>query len=285
MSEELEAIARSLATLADQHRRSVAAGRTLGQWAVPISFGLKAAQWLIGVLDARDDITRVVSSLPVQCGGAAGTRALADQLSAGHADALAHAFADELQLTSPALPWHTRRRPLTSVGDAVVGTTDALGVVAADIVLLSRPEIAEVRECPVPGRGGSSTMPHKQNPVLSVLVCAAAQQAPLLAAQLHLAAATAVDERPPGAWHAEWPALARLLELGVTAASQGSELVAGLQVDGEAMAARARAAADQLLAERGGGDDPAEYLGRSEGFVDAALARFNDTAGMVTGRA
>ena len=96
---------------------------------------------------------------------------------------------------------------MTRVGDALVEVLDALGVVAADVLTLGRPEIGEVREAPVPGRGGSSTMPHKQNPVLVTLVHAAALQAPLLGAQLHLCAGQAVDERPPGAWHAEWPAL------------------------------------------------------------------------------
>jgi 3-carboxy-cis,cis-muconate cycloisomerase len=116
-------------------------------------------------------------------------------------------------------------------------------------------------------------MPHKQNPVLSVLVRSAALQAPLLGAQLHLAAAQAVDERPDGAWHSEWPALRRLLELVVTAASQAAELAAGLEVDTAAMAARATAAADELLAERGRPGDPADYLGESAAFVDAVLAR------------
>ena len=115
-------------------------------------------------------------------------------------------------------------------------------------------------------------MPHKQNPVLSVLVRAAALQAPLLGAQLHLAAATSHDERPGGAWHSEWPALARLLELAVTAASQAAELASGLEVDIEAMAGRAESAAAALLSERGSGDpDHASYLGQASTLVDEAL--------------
>jgi 3-carboxy-cis,cis-muconate cycloisomerase len=164
---------------------------------------------------------------------------------------------------------------VTRVGDALVEVLDALGVVAADVLVLGRPEIGEVREAPGPGRGGSSTMPHKQNPVLATLVHAAALQAPQLGAQLHLCAGLAVDERPPGAWHAEWPTLRRLLHLSMVATAQAAELVAGLQVDTEAMARRARAAADQLLAERGNGGtgDPGAYLGVSNTFVDAAVAR------------
>ena len=271
--EELTASARALAALADRHRGTVMAGRTLTQYAVPITFGLKAAQWLSGVLDAREQVDIVLAALPVQCGGAAGTLALAGDLTAAPR-AAAQAFADELGLCWPGVPWHTNRSAVTRIGGALVGACDALGVIGSDVALLSRPEIGEVREGAVPGRGGSSTMPHKRNPVLSVLVRSAALQAPLLGAQLHLAAAQAVDERPDGAWHSEWPALRRLLELTVTAASQTAELVAGLEVDAVAMAARAKAAADDLLAERGrGSGDPADYLGESSAFVDAVLAR------------
>ena len=271
--EELTASARALAALADRHRGTVMAGRTLTQYAVPITFGLKAAQWLSGVLDARDQVDTILAALPVQCGGAAGTLALAGDLTATPR-AAAQAFADELGLRWPGVPWHTNRSAVTRIGGALVGACDALGVIGSDVALLSRPEIGEVREGAVPGRGGSSTMPHKRNPVLSVLVRSAALQAPLLGAQLHLAAAQAVDERPDGAWHSEWPALRRLLELTVTAASQTAELVAGLEVDAVAMAARATAAADDLLAERGrGSGDPADYLGESSAFVDAVLAR------------
>jgi 3-carboxy-cis,cis-muconate cycloisomerase len=269
---DLAAAARALAGLADQHRASVMAGRTLTQYAVPVTFGLKAAQWLAGVLDAREHVDRVLAGLPVQCGGAAGTLALVGELT-DQPRAAAAAFADELGLAWPGVPWHTNRSTVTRVGAALVEATDALGVLAADVALLSRPEIAELREGAVPGRGGSSTMPHKQNPVLSVLVRSAALQAPLLGAQLHLAAAQAVDERPDGAWHSEWPAVRRLLELTVTAASQATELVAGLDVDTAAMTARATAAADDLLAERGRPGDPADYLGESAAFVDAVLAR------------
>ena len=116
-------------------------------------------------------------------------------------------------------------------------------------------------------------MPHKRNPVLSVLVKSAALQAPLLGAQLHLAAGQAIDERPDGAWHSEWPALRRLLALSVTAASQASELVGGLEVDAGAMSARVAAAADDLLAERGGRGRPQDYLGATQQFIDAVLAR------------
>jgi 3-carboxy-cis,cis-muconate cycloisomerase len=204
--------------------------------------------------------------------------------------ALASGLADQLGLVWPGIPWHTRRTPVTRLGDTLVQVVDALGVIAADILLLGRPEIAEVHERRTPGRGGSSTMPHKQNPVLAVLIRSSALQAPLLAAQLHLCAAEAVDERPDGAWHAEWPALQRLLGMTAVAAAQAAELVPTLDVDAERMADRARAAAAELLAERGfegaaesggptpylgaEGGDPTTYLGAATAFVDTALTRY-----------
>jgi 3-carboxy-cis,cis-muconate cycloisomerase len=148
-------------------------------------------------------------------------------------------------------------------------------VIASNTVQLGRPEVAEVSEGAVDGRGGSSTMPHKRNPVLGVLIRNAALQAPLLGAQLHLAAAQAVDERPDGAWHSEWSALRTLLELTVVAASQARELLAGLEVHVDVMLQRSVDSADALLAERGAGDrNPAEYLGSSAEFTDRILDRF-----------
>lgn len=269
---ELTTAAEALAAHADRHRGTVMAGRTLTQHAVPVTFGLKAAQWLAGVLDARDAVAEALAALPVQCGGAAGTLALVEELGAEPV-AAAEAFARACGLAWPGLPWHTNRSPVVRIGGAVAGAVAAVGVVGTDVALLARPEIAELREASVAGRGGSSTMPHKQNPVLSILVRSAALQAPLLQAQLQLAAGQAVDERPDGAWHSEWPALVRLLDLAVVATAQAAELVAGLEVDAEAMARRVDAAAADLLAERGGGGTPRDYLGAADAFVDTVLAR------------
>lgn len=257
-----------LAAVAGQHRGSVMAGRTLTQWAVPTTFGLKAAQWLASVADALDALDAL--RFPAQYGGAAGTRALLAALT-GDADQMpvVRSFAEHLGLHAEAVPWHTRRRAVTAIGDALVTVTDALGVIAADVLLLSRPEVAELSEGGSPQRGGSSTMPHKRNPVLSVLVSSAARQAPQLAATLHLAAADAVDERPDGAWHSEWPALAALLETAVTAGAQAAELVTGLQVHADAMARRADHAATALLAESPGRTDIRDYLGDSDRIIEA----------------
>jgi 3-carboxy-cis,cis-muconate cycloisomerase len=268
---DLDVLSDALGRLAHRHRHDVMVGRTLTQQAVPITFGLKVARWLDAVLDARDGVDRLLPSLPVQCGGAAGTLALVGELTDDPLAAVT-AFAGELGLADRS-PWHTHRAPLTSAADALVAVCDAIGVIASDVCLLARPEIAEVTEGPVAGRGGSSTMPHKQNPVLGVLVRSASLQAPLLGAQLHLAAAQAVDERPDGAWHSEWPALQQLLVLTVTATSQAAELVSGLYVDTEVMAARAASAAEALLAERGRPGVPADYLGVADELVERTQRR------------
>ena len=127
--------------------------------------------------------------------------------------------------------------------------TDAAGKIAADVLFLSRPEVAELAEPRAAGRGVSSAMPQKQNPVLSVLIRSAALQAPALAAQLHLAAANFNDERPDGAWHSEWAALRQLLRLALGAAVQLRELAEGLQVFPGAMRRNLELAGPLLLSE------------------------------------
>jgi 3-carboxy-cis,cis-muconate cycloisomerase len=278
-----------LSRLADTHRSTVMAGRTLTQHAVPITFGLKASGWLVSVLDALDGVRAARSSLPVQVGGAAGTMAATTELAreAGLADPSTAALrlADTLATTLGLLarpPWHTSRRPVTLGGDALVTATDAFGRIASDVATLGRPEIGELSEPAVDGRGGSSTMPQKQNPVLSILLRRTALTAPGLAATLHAAAALAVDERPDGAWHAEWATLRTLARQAVVAASQTTELLSGLQVDADRMAETVNDARDALLAERAsiaGGDAgaPSDYLGATDLVIDAALARARST--------
>ncbi len=270
---DLTTVARGLGRLADRHRATLMAGRTLTQYAVPVTFGLVAAQWLAGVLDARARVEALRDNLPVQCGGAAGTLSLTADLVADPV-AAARRLATTLGLTWPGLPWHTRRTPVTRLGDALAETCDALGAVAGDVLQLGRPEVGEVSERLPPGRGGSSTMQGKQNPVLSILVRSAALQAPWLAAQLHQSSALAVDQRPDGAWHAEWPAVRRLLQLAAVSAAQAAELVDRLEVHEDVMAQRVASAGETLLAERGSdGGTPAEYLGATAVFVDEVLAR------------
>ncbi|WP_229052414.1 lyase family protein [Aeromicrobium sp. Leaf350] len=271
-----------LADLAGEHRTSPMVGRTLTQHAVPITIGTKIAGWIGGVADALEDVARVSASLPVQIGGAAGTNAAAVELAGDPQVALdlVARSAEALGLAAVA-PWHTTRSPITSIGDALTRCTDAWGRIAADVATLSRPEIAEVREG---SGGGSSTMPHKANPVLSVLLKRAALTTPALAATLHLAAATAVDERPDGAWHAEWDTLRLLALRTVVAASQARDLLDGLVVNADRALANLQAAvgvdAEQAsMAELAGRAPRADHLGTSTFVVDAAVERARSLAG------
>ncbi|MFJ2757212.1 lyase family protein [Nocardioides sp. NPDC087217] len=298
VEDELAAQAASLVGLARDHRATVMAGRTLTQHAVPITFGLKAATWLSGLSDAAEALHRTRTSLPAQIGGAAGTlaavvglarlRGLGDPVAA--AQEAATTAATTLGLT-PRTPWHTNRAPLTAAADALVTAADTWGRIATDVTLLTRPEIGELTEPAGEGRGGSSTMPHKSNPVLSVLIRRHALAAPPLAATLHTAAATYVDERPDGAWHVEWETLATLARRSVVAASQTAELLAGLRVDAARMRATAEAAGADLLAEQRsltgfvGGDILAgteaaaglhDYLGATDALIDTTVARAHE---------
>ncbi|MFF3333166.1 3-carboxy-cis,cis-muconate cycloisomerase [Streptomyces sp. NPDC002888] len=222
---------RALARHAAEHRDTALPGRTLTQHAVPTTFGLKAAGWRSLVLDARDRVTAVRDGLPAQLGGAAGTLAAFTAYGADDPTALPAAYARELGLAEPLLPWHTLRTPIADLAGCLAITAGALGKIAADVLTLSRTEIAEVAEG---SGGGSSAMPHKANPVRSTLIAAAARRAPQLAATLY-SALVAEDERPAGAWHAEWEPLRDLLRLVGGAARDAAELAEGLRVNADAM--------------------------------------------------
>lgn len=219
----------ALARLAEAHALDVGAARTLTQHGVPTTLGLRFSGWLRGVRRAADRLDAARAALPAQLGGAGGTLAsFVELFDEESALALPAAYARALRLSAPDAPWHTNRWPVTELGDALVQAIDALGKIATDVATLSRTEIAELSEG---SGGGSSAMPQKQNPVASVLIRSAALRAPQLGATLHLAAALAADERPDGAWHAEWPTLRELLRLARGAAAHGESLVAGLRVD------------------------------------------------------
>jgi 3-carboxy-cis,cis-muconate cycloisomerase len=256
--------AERLAALATQHRGTPMVARAVTQHAVPTTFGLKAAQWLAGVLDAYDDLGRL--TFPVQLGGAAGTHAAVVELG-GTPQELVVQTAGRLGL-SPAAPWHTRRSSVTRLGDALVRCTDAWGRVAEDVLTLSRPEIGELRE----GAEGNT-------PVLSVLVRRAALTTPMLAATLHLAAAQQVDERADGAWHAELAALRDLVRRTLVGGSQAFDLVADLEVDNGRMAATLHAAREEVgaeqwsMAELAGKTPSFAYLGIATELVDSVVER------------
>lgn len=241
---DLARAAEALERTAVEHRETPLPGRTLTQHAVPTTFGLKAAGWRALALDAHDRLTAVRDALPAQLGGAAGTLAAfgahaeaegppeAEAPGGSSADdtdlglRLAARYAREAGLAEPALPWHSLRTPVADLGSALGFACGALGKFAADVLVLSRTEIGEVAE---DGAGGSSAMPHKADPVQATLIAAAARQAPGLAAAL-LGSLAAEDERPAGAWHAEWEPLRALLRLAGGAAHAAAELAEGLRV-------------------------------------------------------
>jgi 3-carboxy-cis,cis-muconate cycloisomerase len=273
----LLAQAGALSRLAGEHRETRMAGRTLTQHAIPITFGLKAAGWLTGVLDAREHLT-AAAKLPIQIGGAAGSLAAPTAIAGDPARAreLVAVAAEHLGLPVRE-PWHTSRAPLTRVADAFVTCTDAWGRIANDVLVGSRPEVHELIEGAAEGKGGSSAMPNKQNPVHAVLIKRAALAGPPLAALMHAAAAAAVDERPDGGWHVEWATLRTLARRTLVAGAQTAELLGGLRVDAGKMLATLHEARPGIDAEQQSitpgvsADQP--YLGASDEIIDAVLAR------------
>ncbi|HEX6933910.1 MAG TPA: lyase family protein [Streptosporangiaceae bacterium] len=228
---DLSSAAASCAALAAGHARTVMSGRTLLQQAVPVTFGLVAAGWLTAIDEARSDLHRIsVTRLAVQFGGAAGTLA-----SLGEAGPqVAALLGEELGLGVPVIPWHTDRRRILDLAAALAGTCAALGKIARDVTLLAQTEVAEVT--PGSGGGGSSAMPHKQNPVAAITTLGCTRQAPGLLATL-AAAAEQEHQRAAGAWHSEWQPLSHLFALTGSAASWSAEMLSDLQVDPQRMRA------------------------------------------------
>jgi 3-carboxy-cis,cis-muconate cycloisomerase len=271
----------TLSALADAHRRTPMVARTLTQHAAPTTFGMKAAAWLDGIVDSCERVRSVVT--PVQIGGAIGTRSATVELAtlltgapdpAEAVERVVQTAATTLGLAARA-PWHTARTPVTAVADAFVGCTDGWGRIASDVVTLVRPEIAELSEPATETRGGSSSMPHKRNPVLSILIRRAAIAAPQLGATLHTAAALANDERPDGSWHAEWDTLRTLARRTVVAGSQCGELLAGLEIHANRMAENLGAAdvlgEQRAVAELAGKPPSATYLGATDQLIEQTL--------------
>ncbi|MCP3755815.1 3-carboxy-cis,cis-muconate cycloisomerase [Streptomyces sp. TBY4] len=254
---DLDRAAEALAVLAARHRDTAMAGRTLALHAVPTTFGLKAAGWRRLLLDARDRVAAVLDGgLPVSLGGAAGT--LAGYLEfappgsdRGHdyADRLLDAYAAETGLARPPLPWHALRTPMADLAAALAFVTGALGKIAVDVQSLTRTEVGEVSEPAVEGRGASSAMPHKRNPVLATLIRSAALQVPLLAAGV-TQCLVCEDERSAGVWHAEWQLLRECLRLAGGAAHTAVELAEGLVVRPERMRENLTLTGSQVVSER-----------------------------------
>ena len=302
----LDDAARACAELARTHRGTVTAGRTLLQQAVPTTFGAKAAVWLVSLVEARARLHQIRQErLAVELGGAAGTlSALGDK-----GEEVLRLVAEELGLAEPPVPWHTSRVRVAELGSALAVTAGVLAKIGLDVALLEQTEFAEVRE--PAGKGGSSTMPHKRNPVGSALAIACARRVDACSAVL-TAALVQEHERALGAWHSEWSALSDALALTGGAAAHIAEVLAGLEVDAERMRANideltaaeqasfvltprvGRARAHELVAEaaRSGSFrdgllaaglseeelarvlDPAASLGSAGAFVDRALALY-----------
>jgi 3-carboxy-cis,cis-muconate cycloisomerase len=261
---DLDGAARACATLAESHRGTVMAARTLLRQAVPTTFALKAATWLVGLLHARRCLLAV--KLHAQLGGAGGTLAL---LGDRGLDVL-HSYSEQLRLVEPIVPWHAIRGPIRELAGALDVVAGAAAKLALDVALLAQDEVAEVT---VPPGGVSSTMPHKRNPVGAVLARACARHAHALVSAF---GAEHEHERAAGAWHAEWKALGELLALTGGAVAAARTLVEGLEVDGERMRANLL---PETTAEARGDVEPEDYLGAADGFVDRALGWFRADLG------
>jgi 3-carboxy-cis,cis-muconate cycloisomerase len=236
----------ALRKLAEQHKDTVMLGRTLLQPAPPITFGLKSAGWLAAVERGWSRIdTRFAEALMLQFGGASGTlAALGEQ-----GDAIGQALANELGLRYPDAPWHTQRDSLAALLAACGVQCGSLGKMARDIALLMQGEVAEAAEPLGDGRGGSSTMPHKRNPIACSLTLAAAHRVPGLLASF-LSAMVQEHERGVGGWQAEWPIVASIIQaIGLAAASM-AETAEGLTVDADRMRANIQATRGNIFAER-----------------------------------
>ena len=266
---DLARLASALASLARKHARTPLAGRTWLQQGPPVTLGLKAAGWLSAVERHRERVGRARQSVAtVQFGGAVGTlAALADRGAS-----VAEALAAELKLTLPDLPWHAQRDRIGEVATALGLLTGTLGKIARDVSLLMQTEIAEALEPSAPGRGGSSTMPHKRNPVGSAVILAAAARVPSLVATM-LGAMVQEHERGLGGWHAEWETLPEICMLTAGALARAVEIVEGLHVDAKRMAADLEVTHGLIMAEAVS-MALAEHLGRQSAheLVEKACA-------------
>jgi len=239
--DDISAAAEAAAALAGAHRDTPVAARTLLQQALPTTFGLVAAGWLTALDGAADRLAAVrASGLAVQLGGAAGTLAAFDLPS------IVDALAAELGLPAPALPWHTDRTRIADLAGALGTACGVIGKVAGDVVLYAQTEVGELAE----GQpGGSSSLPHKHNPVAAISARACAAQAPGHTATL-LGSMGHEHQRAAGAWHAEWAPLTGLLRATGSAARWLARCLAHVRVDAARMRANLDLTGGRLLAER-----------------------------------
>ena len=242
---DLAQLADALAAQAQRHAATPMAGRTWLQHATPVTLGMKIAGWLGAVTRSRQRLRELKPRLLVlQFGGASGTlAALGEQ-----ALPIAQALAEELQLTLPEQPWHTQRDRVVEFGAVLGLIAGSLGKLGRDISLLMQTEAAEVFEPSAPGKGGSSTMPHKRNPVGAAVLIGAATRVPGLVSTL-FSAMPQEHERSLGLWHAEWETLPQICCLVSGSLQQARLLAEGLEVDAARMARNLDLTQGLVLAE------------------------------------
>jgi len=242
--DELDRVTGACAGLARSHRDTPMAGRTMLQQAVPTTFGLKAAGWLVAVLDARARLAQLRNeALAAQLGGAVGTLAAMGE----HGPEIVRLYARELDLAEPTMPWHTNRVRIAELGAALQIAAGAVAKIGLDVLLLAQTEIAEVREG---GEGGGSTaMPQKRNAVGAMRARASAELTRAYASVLTGALAQE-HERAAGAWQAEWEALSGALQYAGGAAAALAGSLEGLEVDEARMREVLDLTGGQIAAER-----------------------------------
>ncbi len=245
LSAGTEAICSSCAQLAEQHRHTLMAGRTLMQQALPITFGLKAAHWLAQVTrQTRALHVHRQQTLAVQLGGAAGTLASLGE----YGSRVAQLLAEELRLSLPELPWHTERDRVAEIASTLGIVAGAMAKIAGDVVLLAQTEIGEVTEASAPGKGGSSAMPQKHNPVDSINAITSARLA-LGFVPVILCALPQEHERAAGGWQAEWTTIPALFIHTASAVERVRAVVAGLRIDPARMRANLEMTHGLIMAE------------------------------------
>ncbi|OZD04346.1 3-carboxy-cis,cis-muconate cycloisomerase [Rhodococcus sp. 06-235-1A] len=238
----LDDACRAARDLALAHRTTPMAARTLGQQALPTTFGLVAANWASGLYRVRTHLTAVRQACPVQYGGAAGTLAAVYP----HGRTIAAALAGELGLAQQVAPWHTERTAIADIACALGTAAGSIGKIAGDIVSMSATELGELSE---DAPGGSSAMPHKRNPVAAITARAATRRVPGTVSTV-LSNMDHEHQRAAGAWHAEWESITDLLRLTGGAAHRIATSLGGLHVHSENMARNLDATGGALLAER-----------------------------------
>ncbi|MBZ5627500.1 MAG: 3-carboxy-cis,cis-muconate cycloisomerase [Acidobacteriia bacterium] len=243
---DLTRLQQALRHLAEQHGKTLMLGRTLLQAAPPVTFGLKAAGWRGAIVRGHARLAAAFEeALVVQFGGASGTLASLGEKG----PAVGRALAKELGLGYPDAPWHTQRDRLAALVCACGILTGSLGKMARDVSLLMQGEVAEAAEPGEDGRGGSSTMPQKRNPIACVLTLAAATRVPGLVSGF-LSSMVQEHERGVGGWQAEWPTVAGVIQATGLAVASMAEVAGGLTVDEARMRANIQSTQGAIFAEK-----------------------------------